>query len=156
MSRTRWVERIVVLTISLVASLEGLRIAMQPKAPWLIYDAIGPGVYLLLLGVGLLIVALFHIAAQRKKNSREEQTTGTPGTQKRLMGMVAALALYVFLIDWMGFAPASFIFFLLEFRAVGMRSWRFNLALSLGLSATCYVVFVEFCSLVFPAGILFG
>ncbi len=160
MSRTQLIEGALVLIIGLIAALEGIRLAIQPKAPWMIYDAVGPGLYLLALSIGLLIVGIAHIISQYRKNQSRrnvlvEGTSRNPSMKMQLLVMIAAQAVYIALIDIIGYAPASVVFFLMEFRIVGIKSWPLNLLLSLGLATIYYVVFITFCDLVFPQPMLF-
>ncbi len=74
----------------------------------------------------------------------------------KMMSMVAILGIYIFTLDMVGYLAASFLFFLLEFRVVGIKSWRINAILSLGLSAIYYIVFVVLCDVMFPSGKLLG
>jgi len=72
------------------------------------------------------------------------------------MSTIAACALYIFLIRIIGYLLATIIFFFLEFRIEGNKSWPLVIVLSLVLSVLYYFIFVQWCSLVFPRGIFFG
>jgi putative tricarboxylic transport membrane protein len=69
--------------------------------------------------------------------------------------MVLAMALYILLIDIIGYLIATPLFFLMEFRLAGITSWRRNIILTVIVSAVYYFVFVEYCSMVFPRGIFY-
>lgn len=144
------------MIVAFAAMFEGLRLVLQPRAPGVIYDSLGPGGYLFLLSLGLLITGAAHLIAQFRKTVPAERVRAVRGTRMQLWGMMAALAIYIALIDRVGYAPASIVFFVVTFRMVGIRSWSFNMAMSLGLAAIYHIVFVEFCNLVFPQGNLFG
>ena len=156
MHRASFVEGIVALIVGLIAVVEGLRLAFQPKAPWMIYDGLGPGLYLFILGVSLLIVAMVHTVIQLRKRVTPQAGKVHPGLSVQLLVMVAALAVYIFLIDLVGYPAASIVFFLLVFRTVGIKSWPLTMVLSLGLATVYYVAFVRLCDLVFPHGFLLG
>ena len=156
MNRTLWIEGLLILIVAFVTMVEGLRLVFQPRAPGMIYDSLGPGGYLFILSLGLLVTGAAHLIAQYRKTVLRERVRADRGTRMQLWGMMAALAIYISLIDRVGYAPASIVFFLVTFRMVGIKSWPFNMAMSLGLATIYYVVFVKLCDLVFPQGNLFG
>ena len=78
------------------------------------------------------------------------------GATFTVLAMVAIIALYIVLIQFLGYLIATPIFFLLMFRAVGVDSWRKNVTLTVILSAAYYFVFVYYCSVIFPRGIFYG
>jgi hypothetical protein len=63
--------------------------------------------------------------------------------------------MYALLIDVAGYLVASILFFFLAFRIVGVKSWAVNIILALMITAAYYAVFVEYCSMIFPRGLLF-
>ena len=70
--------------------------------------------------------------------------------------MVGIIALYAVMIQFLGYLVATPIFFLLMFRVVGIGSWRKNMMLTVILSTAYYLVFVHYCSVIFPRGIFYG
>ena len=70
--------------------------------------------------------------------------------------MVAIIALYIALVQIIGYPISTPIFFLLIFRAVGVTSWVRNVALTVILSGAYYLLFVHYCGVIFPRGLLFG
>ncbi len=68
-------------------------------------------------------------------------------------GMIVVLALYILLIEIVGYLIASPIFFLLLFRILGITSWLRNLGLSIVCSILLYIIFVHWLAMVFPRGI---
>ncbi len=151
--RRVWIEGLILVGISLVSVAESLRLIYY-KDPQMMMDWLGPGYYLLLMSIGMLVTGVIHIYHHLRKG----QTIAKEKTSKemtiRLITSFVACAIYLILIDIIGYAIATFVFFILMFRIVGIRSWPYNLVLSAFLSVAYYFVFVKFCSMVFPRGIL--
>jgi len=59
------------------------------------------------------------------------------------------------LIGIIGYLLATIVFFFLEFRVEGFRSWVSVVIMSLVLSGLFYLVFVRLCHMVLPAGVIF-
>ncbi len=154
-SRKVWVEGLLSIAVSLVTLNESLRLIFF-KDPQKLYDVLGPGSYLLLLSIGLLVTGIIHISHHLKK----EQSLGITKTKtskelrNRLIGSIVVFGLYLILIDTIGYLIGSFVFFILEFRIMGIKSWSVNFVLSVIIAATYYFVFVMYCDMVFPRGLL--
>ena len=155
MNRTAFLEGTLMVIIGILASLEGLRLVVY-RDPMVVYDVLGPGYYILIVSIALMMTGLFHIIANRQKKSPVEKLPpkSTFGTQ--VLITVAVCAIYIYLITIVGYVAASVIFFALEFRVMGIRSWRVNFLLTAVLTGANYLVFVKYCEMVFPRGIFFG
>jgi len=72
-----------------------------------------------------------------------------------MFGMIIVLAVYIFLIDIVGYPFATILFLFMIFRIAGYRSWLIIGGLSIGISVSFYLVFVYWLGMTFPSGILF-
>lgn len=149
MGRRELIEGILLLAAASASIAEGLRVASQPKDVH-IQDAIGPGLYLFFLGLLLLAVSVAHIVVNYKKTAIGEKIEADRKMRIKMLLMTATLGVYILIIDILGYLAASFLFFLLEFRIVEIKSWAKNITSSIALAAIYYVVFVRFCDMVFP------
>ncbi len=154
MNRRVCVEGLLLIAISLVSLGESLRLILD-KDPMTFYDPVGPGCYLLIVSLGLLITGLIYIFHHFRKGQPITKEEPSGDIKFRFMGSFLSCALYFILMDNIGYATASFVFFLIMFRVIGLRSWVRNFALSLILCIAFYVIFVKYCNMVFPSGILF-
>jgi putative tricarboxylic transport membrane protein len=152
------IESIVLLIISLGVLFEGIRLTRVTTR--LTQDVMGPGTYIIVLGGLLILGMLIHVASYsvhilrlKKKLMEEPHVRGLSLT---VLVMVAVIALYGVLIQFLGYLIATPVFFLLMFRSVGVDSWHRNVALTIILSAVYYFVFVHYCSVIFPRGIFYG
>lgn len=152
-NRGVWVEGLLLVAISLVSLAESIRLVLY-RDPQMLVDWLGPGYYLLAMSIGMLITGVIHIYHHRKEQAIAKEKTNK-GMRVRLIGSFAACTLYLILINVIGYLIATIIFFMLMFRIVGIKSWAYNVVLSIVVSAVYYVVFVKYCDMVFPGGILF-
>jgi putative tricarboxylic transport membrane protein len=151
-------EAIVLFMISFGVLFEGIRLTKSTSR--VIQDVMGPGTYIIVLG-GLLILGMlvhitfFSVRLLRLKRSHVKEVHER-GASFTVFAMVAVIALYIVLIQFLGYLIATPIFFLLMFRAAGVDSWRRNITLTVILSAVYYFVFVHYCNVIFPRGIFYG
>lgn len=149
-----FIEGILVLVFSLVTMMEGLRLIIH-KDPYVLYDPLGPGVYILVLSLGLMAVGIVHFIVNYRKFPGGRKVAASKEMRIQLFSSIGILALYILLVDFVGYLVASLTFFFLELRVAGVKSWRTNVILTLILTTIYYVIFVKFCDMVFPQGILF-
>jgi len=152
--RTVLIEGILLLVLSLVGMAEGLRLVIH-KDPYTLYDPLGPGLYIIAISIGLMALGVVHLIVNYRKPSIMEKVPVDREMKIRLMSTVAACAIYIFLISIVGYLLATILFFFLELRVQGIRSWPLVVALSLVLSALYYFIFVQCSSMVFPRGMIF-
>ena len=148
------IEGILLLMLSLVAMGEGLRLVID-KDPYTLYDPLGPGLYAIAIGFGLMVVGVVYLIGNYRTPPTMEVVPVDKKMKMRLMSTVAACVIYIALISIVGYLLATIIFFFLEFRIERIRSWTWVVILSLVLSGLYYLVFVQYCNMVFPRGILF-
>src|SRR4030042_3314136 len=148
------IEGILFLAIAFMCLIEGFRLILY-KDPVILYDALGPGHYILVLGLALLATAGAYIIDNYKKPIKEKVVMINKSMRIRMISMTVVLIIYAFLINILGYLLVTFFFFLTEFRIVGIKSWRLNLILAIVLTALYYMIFVEYAKVVFPKGIFF-
>jgi hypothetical protein len=147
-------EVIFILVMGIITMVEGLRLIFI-KDPAAIYDLIGPGPYLLVVSMMFMGGGIVHLVTNWRKSVAAQGVVIDKKLRRKLISTVVNCAIYLLLISTVGYLIATPIFFLLQFRIEGIRSWLRNLALTFVISATYYLVFVKYCSLIFPRGIFF-
>jgi hypothetical protein len=150
------IEGIIFLVMGLIGVMEGVRVIRRID-PDSIRDVLGPGYYVIILGIILVVVGLIHIVhnwqIQGFPKVRSDDASSPRMSNPTPLYMIAVFAVYAVFIYLFGFLLASLVFFFLEFRIAGVRSLRKDLALAVGVTAVFYVIFVHYCDLVFPVGL---
>jgi hypothetical protein len=149
------VQGALLLIISLVAIAEGLRLVIN-KEPNTLYDPLGPGWYAVAVGFGLMVVGVVFLIANYGNPSAEEAAPVDKKLRTKLVSTIAACVIYVALIGIVGYLLATIFFFFMQFRIEQIRSWALVVVLSLVLSGLYYVLFIRYCNMIFPKGIIFG
>jgi hypothetical protein len=145
------VEGGLALLVGAASTVEGLRLTIY-KIPGVLYDKVGPGVFGVLVGMGLLVVGSLHLWT---REARPAQAARRSVANRRVLGIVGACLLYPLLINAAGYAMASVIFFVLASRLSGVASWAQSLGIAVCLTAAYYGIFVMYFDLLFPPGLLF-
>ncbi len=153
MRRKTWLEGLLLLAISLMSLAESIRLIVY-KDPTTLYDPLGPGWYLLLVSIGLATTAVVHIEHHLKQRSSPKEERTSREMTYRFVGTCVSCLAYIVLINIVGYAIASLIFFVMMFRVVRVKLWV-NLVLSIFLTGAYYLIFIRYCSIIFPEGILF-
>jgi putative tricarboxylic transport membrane protein len=148
------IEGILLCVIGAISIIEGIRLVIY-KNPVITYDPVGPSFYVLITGLSLMIVGILYIIANYRKSPSNEKIAIEKEMRIRLIGSVVACVLYVILIDFFGYLIATWIFLFIEFRIVGVNVWLEDFILSTVFTAFLYFVFVVYCSMIFPKGIIF-
>jgi uncharacterized membrane protein YidH (DUF202 family) len=151
-NRGVWTEGLLLVAISLASLAESIRLVLS-RGSQMFVDWLGPGYYLLVISIGMLATGIAHIYHHRKDKPVEKEETSKE-MRVRLISSFVACVIYLILINVLGYLSATFVFFILMFRIVGIRSWTYNIVLSAAVSAAYYVMFVKCCDMVFPRGIL--
>jgi putative tricarboxylic transport membrane protein len=150
--KTTLIEGLLLLILGFGSVIEGIRLDTMERVQLL--DVFGPGRYNILIGFMLIIVGFAHLVSHRSKTDTKRLVT-KDGMRVRMIGMVLVLAVYIFLINIVGYLLASMIFFFLIFRITGFRSWPIIGGLSIGISIISYLIFVYWLHMIFPPGVLF-
>jgi hypothetical protein len=155
MKRTALVEGIIFLVFSFAGIVEGLRLTIKRDPTTVATDMLGPGYYIVFLGLALMVVGVVHLAVNYRKTADLQRVTIDKTMRTRLLASVAAIVMYIILITYVGYTVASIAFFGLEFRILGIKSWTLNAILTVSLTALYYIIFLYFCEMIFPRGVLF-
>jgi hypothetical protein len=137
-----------------VGTAEGYRLVTH-RDPHVHYDPLGPGFYVIAVSIGLMAIGVLHLAYNYGKLPAREEAPVDRRLRIRMISSILSCAAYIFLMSTIGYLLATLIYFLIEFRVEGVKSWRTVVILSLVLAASYYIVFVRLCEMVFPRGILF-
>ena len=153
-----WIEGLVLLVIGLIGLVEGLRLIdrIDPDA---ITDVLGPGYYIFSLGLILMVTGIAYFLSSYRnifklKRNGLNREMEIQKINKAVFYMIGVFLIYIILIAMFGYLGPSFFFFLLEFRLAGVKSWKRNVLLTLIVTAVFYFVFVQYCRIVFPHGVL--
>jgi putative tricarboxylic transport membrane protein len=128
----------------------------------------GPGVFPLIVGAALVILAAWLLAQDARKPKAQAAKENDEGTKKSLtpflqrnrgeakpLLMIAVFIVYLLMVRWVGFFISTFLFVIFSSKLMGAKGWRKPIALSAGINLFCYFLFVAWIKLSFPRGFLF-
>ena len=128
----------------------------------------GPGVFPLMVGAVLVILAAWQLVQDRRKPKIEEVKESREETGRSLgeflqryrvetkpLLMIAVFVVYLLMVKWVGFFISNFLFVIISSKLIGARDWGRPVALSAGISLFCYFLFEVWLKLSFPRGVLF-
>ena len=124
------------------------------------YAQVGPGVFPVIVGTGLLLAGAGLLAQAVRRQWRVTwvelaPSAGSGSNNASLRGVAlvaAALMLNVVLFAPLGFIAASAVLFACVSAALGSRRFVLDVVIGVGLAATIYVVFTKGLGLHLPAG----
>lgn len=152
MRLTLLIEVMILFAVGGVSIVEGIRLTYGGKLQ--LYDIFGPGRYSLGMGVMLILVGVIYYFSQRKM-VQEGGSETTPKEYKiKMVTIIATMALYIILMNIVGYFLSSLVFFILIIRIVGFKSWLTSLAVSVGMAISFYLIFVKCLNMIFPRGTL--
>jgi hypothetical protein len=154
MKRRLIIEGLVFITLGFVGFIEGIRITVD-RDPRKLYDLLGPGWYMAILGLAMIIVGLIYVLKNYRKSTLAKKMPAEKAMRGRMLGMILVFIIYVFLMDLFGYMVSSFLFLLAEFRLAGVTSWRTILIVTVVVLASFYLIFVQYCNMPFPRGIFY-
>lgn len=157
------------LTSSLILFLFGVGYLLcNTKYPLDQWANPGPGVFPLMVGAVLAILASYQlIQSFRKSKPTEETTSDERGihslieslregkTETKPLFMIVVFILYLMMVKWVGFFVSNSLFVIITSRLMGARGWGRPIALSAGVNIFCYFLFEVWLKLFFPRGFLF-
>ncbi len=154
-----WIEGITLLVTGFIAVAEGLRLTKKID-PDAVTDVLGPGYYILFLGLILIIIGITYLSANYKnvfRQKKESLYTRPKGKKasRTVFYMILVFIIYLTSIHIAGYIVPTLIFFFLEFRLAGVKSWKRNIILTLVITAVFYLIFIRYCRIVFPQGLFF-
>jgi len=157
------------ITSSLVLLLFGVGFLLYDlKYPLDQWANPGPGVFPLVVGAVLVILAAWLLAQEvrRKKPQGTKESDEVArisistflqrnrGEVKPLL-MIIVFIIYLLMVKWVGFFVSNFLFVIISSRLMGAKGWGKPIALSAGINLFCYFLFVAWIKLSFPRGVLF-
>jgi hypothetical protein len=154
MNRVVLIEAISVVIFGLASMAEGLRLATF-KDPYILYDPLGPGLYILALSIGMVTVGVVHFLGNYRRTSEVKYLKGNKKKRIQVLSAVTVLVIYNFLIIFVGYLTATVTFYFLGLRVAGVKSWRVSLILAAAFTTFHYIMFVRFAKIVFPRGIFY-
>jgi biotin transporter BioY len=130
------------------------------------WESPGPAVFPLILGVILTILGAGQLVRALWKSRRREhhdRRGNEPGLGSLLRNsgegkafrMIILFILYLLMMQWIGFFSSTFLFAVLSSRLTEAKDWGRPVALSVGTTLFCYLLFEVWLKLSFPRGILF-
>jgi len=115
----------------------------------------GPGFVPLISGITLASLACIHfIQSTLRKKDTIRGAGQLPERWKTLIFIYLSLLAYVFLLEPLGFLPATFLLLIILFRAAEPRRWTVVIGGSAILSFTTYMIFDVLLKSQLPKGIL--
>lgn len=112
----------------------------------------GPGLFPLVTGGALLVVALWQFAAA----GRAERTPAAriadrrPGSRRNPLILSVALVLFTIALPRLGFVATAFALVLVASRLMGVRSWWRAALLAVGITVASRIVFVSWLGVPLP------
>jgi putative tricarboxylic transport membrane protein len=98
---------------------------------------------------GLFLLQLF---LKRQATHKKVPIAETPGSTKQMIFFFGVTALATLFLDRLGYPLTSFLLLLGLLKILGMKRWSLNILLSLGTSAVCYFLFVQWLKIPLPKG----
>ena len=128
----------------------------------------GPGVFPLMVGVVLVILAVWQLVQDFRSPRLQEAEKNHHGKMKLVtefiqrkrgegkpLFMIGIFIVYLLMVKWVGFFTSNFLFVIISSRLIGAKDWSGPVALSVGTNLFCYFLFEVWLKLSFPRGILF-
>lgn len=112
----------------------------------------GPGFFPSLLGAGLMILSWFLIIPIGKKEWSERSFSTKYVI--RALPFYAAMVVYFFVLEYLGFVLASFLLMSYFFLAAGYRKWYVAVVLAFISTALAYILFEVLLESNLPKGVL--
>ena len=154
MNRVVLIEAISVVVFGLVCVAEGLRMVIF-RDPFILYDPLGPGLYILVLSIGIMTGGVVYFFQNYTRTAQVEYVENNKKNGMQVLGAVTVLVMYNLVIVFVGYLSGTVVFYFLGLRVSGVKSWRSSLILAVVLTTLHYIVFVRFAKVVFPRGIFY-
>ena len=127
------------------AALTYLAAAFRIDTPEDQYAAVGPGVFPMIIGLGLVGCASWVAATDR---------TTSPLDWRGVGGAAATYLAYLALLPMAGFLPATVPFVVLQARVLGSQRWRRDLVVAALLATTVHGLLTFVLGVQLPQGLL--
>jgi putative tricarboxylic transport membrane protein len=118
-------------------------------------DNPGPGFLPLLLGVAMAMMSVALSARVWKKRSSEASRPFWPerGELVKVTLAFVVILLFTILLEITGYMINIFFLFLILLRPIGRQKWTWSIAISLGATGVCYLLFEKWLMIPLPRGI---
>jgi putative tricarboxylic transport membrane protein len=119
----------------------------------------GPGFFPFYLGVALSIVALallLRAALGRSGMPAARPETGEPLERWKVVASLAALFVYAFVLEILGFVATTALLIFFLFRVIERQSWAVSVGGSILTAGFSYVLFKVWLGVQLPAGLWVG
>jgi len=125
----------------------------------------GPGIFPLVAGLLVVVLSSWNLfqslrspkggeskSAEPAKVRGEEETGAAKPSEKRVILMILAIAVYIPAASRVGFLTSTFVLILLASRLAGAKDWLRPVLFSLGILLFCYLLFEVWLKLALPRG----
>jgi hypothetical protein len=157
MKRTILIEGLTLFVISIFGLFGGSTLYINRDARTQ-SSLMAPGISILVLSSALILTALVYVYLSFRKASRtanaDLRKPQAPWVSTIVAIMVSVFAVYAYLIQLIGYMVPTILFLLVEFRLLGVKSWKTNIVLTAVVAAMFYIVFIKYCEMIFPHGTL--
>jgi putative tricarboxylic transport membrane protein len=116
----------------------------------------GPGFLFFWTGIVIAILAITVIVKSFKKFSQEEVQDKAFGKSnvRKVVLVLAALFLYAFLMEWLGFFISTLLLFIFLLGVIEKKKWWFAVGVSVIVTVLSYLLFETGLQSQLPKGIL--
>jgi putative tricarboxylic transport membrane protein len=134
----------------------GLTILLSLGMPIGTFRMAGPGMFPLCLGIALMILSgiffLQTVFQEKAPAPKRDSSRSSPGAFLQVIVFLGAMVLITTLFNPLGYPVSAFLLMAILLRSLGMKRWAWNLPLSFGTAAVCYVLFVQWLKIPLPKG----
>ena len=115
----------------------------------------GPGLYPLILGLGLGITSLLLvIMGVLGKKVKDTELSSQPLQKRKLLSTIGALFTYVTLLNYAGYLIATFLFFSFLFGVQQGKKWGLTVSFAIFIALLSYFLFSFLLGIPFPRGLV--
>ena len=127
----------------------------------------GPGVFPLIVGGVLILLAVCQLVQTLRKPGKQEDRKNVGFSLKSVRAslsksgeiksfiLVGVFVIYLLMVRGVGFFISTFFFVVVGSRLMGAKDWARPAALALGVCLFCYLLFEVWLKLSLPRGLLF-
>jgi len=121
-------------------------------------DPLGPKLFPILLGAGLLFCSVLLLLESRGRLAEGRSWKPWPyGFRTGLFPVVTTmlgLLVYTLLYEILGFLLDTTLFLLIALICLNHKQWKVNILVSIGFSAIVYALFAKFLGVALPKGLI--
>jgi putative tricarboxylic transport membrane protein len=118
-----------------------------------------PGSGFMLFWVGLIMVGLAAIVLVNALRTPKAEAPAAapivaPGRALPLVGVVVALVLYAYLLQWLGFIVSTILLLIFLFKAIEPQRWSVAIGGAVATAVLAYLLFSVYLGAQLPKGVL--